>query len=225
MKIARCVLRSTGILWVGLACAPAFAAAGVPAAPEGTNHPAHRSARVPADGAYGENGDRRTGRAHLLTIQRGVLTVDGMTVRTGLDFRISNMRYMYVYVPGAGTTVISERPFGGALEERAAFRGKTLTVNAGGSRLQLTSANKMRGSHSAYVRFDRGEVDGVNMAMVGFGNAALAPAVWASEDAGRWNPRRRVNVRGRRVRTAKLCRPSAHGPEKCALIREVAWER
>ncbi len=155
MKIARCVLRSTGLLWVGLACAPAFAVGSGSPSPAGAEHPSHRSARVPKDGAYGESGERRSGRAHSLTIQRGVLTVDGMTVRTGLSFRITDMRYMYVYVPGAGTTVISERPFGGALEEKAAFRGRTLTVNAGGSRLQLTAANKMRGSHSAFVRFDR----------------------------------------------------------------------
>jgi hypothetical protein len=160
-----------------------------------------------------------------LTIRRGVLTVDGLTVKTGLSFRVADMRYMYVYVPGAGTTVIAERPFSGAWEQKSAFRGRTLTVNAGGNRLQLTAGNRMRGTRSVYVRFDRGSVRGVDVPMVGFGEAALAPAVWSADDGALWNGRRRVRVSGRRLRSAKLCRPSRRGRELCATIREVAWER
>lgn len=231
MIMARYLKSGAGLLLLGLACVPAFAAGpsvGVAASDDG--RPAHRSARVPADRSYRENGEAHSRglwkRAHPITIRRGVLTVDGLTVKTGLSFRVSDMRYMYVYVPGSGTTVIAERPFGGAMEQKSAFRGKTLTVNSGGSRLQLTAANRMRGSRSAYVRFDRGSVAGVMLPMVGFGNAALAPAVWESDGGDTWRGRRQVRVRGGRfLRTAKLCRPSPHGREKCATIREVAFER
>lgn len=230
MKISPNWVGRTALLGLGLMmCVPAFAAPGGAGVPAGSERPTRRSARVPGDGTYGENGERHRGglwqRAHPLTIQRGVLTVDGLTVKTGLSFRVSDMKYMYVYVPGAGTTVIAERPFSGAREQKSAFRGKTLTVSAGGNRLQLTAANRMRGSRSAYVRFDRGNVAGVGVPMVGFGEAALAPAVWAPDGGEMWNGRRRVRVSGRRLRTAKLCRPSPHGRERCATIREVVFER
>ena len=225
MRMARCLLSSAAVLCIGLACVPAFAAG--EGSPAGSGRPTRHSARVPADGAYGENGEKHSmwQRSHPLTIKSGVLTVDGLTVKTGLSYHLADLRYMYVYVPGAGTTVIAERPFGGAEEQKLAFRGRTLTVLSGGSRLQLTSANRMRGSHSAYVRFDGGVVAGLRRPMVGFGTAALAPAVWSPDDQGEFrSSRRRVNVRGRRLRTAKLCRPSRRGGEMCATIREVAWE-
>lgn len=227
MKMTRCGLAGAGLLCLGLAVLPAFAAGPVAGSPASGDRPVRRNARVPADGSYNEDGERHSlwQRAHPLTIQHGVLTVDGLTVRTGLSLRVADMRYMYVYVPGVGTTLISERPFGGALEQRSAFHGRTLTVSSGGNRLQLTSAKRMRGSHSAYVRFDGGVVAGVRRPMVGFGRAALAPAVWEQDDSDGWTSRRHVRVSGRRLKTAKLCRPSAHGHELCATIREVAWER
>lgn len=224
MKIAPYV--KTGLLWLGLACVPAFAAGAAVGTPAGDGTRVAKGARVPADGSAGEGVGHggRLSKAHPIAIQRGVLTVDGLTVKTGLSLRVPAWRYMYVYLPGSGTALIAERPFAGAREERGAFRGKTLTVNAGGTRLQLTASNKMRGSRSAYVRFDRGLVDGVREPMVGFGDAALAPAVWSPDGGQLWNGKRRVRVSGRRLRTAKLCRPSAHGREMCATIREVVYQ-
>jgi hypothetical protein len=223
MKISPRVVGRLGLLSLGLLCAPAVAAA-MPGV-DGGRPAVH--ARVPGDGSAGDDA-RRNGawsRTHPLTIRRGVLTVDGLTVKSGLSYRVADLRYMYVYVPGTGTTIISERPFGGAEEQRGAFRGRTLTVSAGGNRLQLTAANRMRWSHSAFVRFEAGAGAGARTPQIGFGEAALAPAVWHPDEAESRGMRRRVRVRGRQLRMARLCRPSPHGGEKCALIREVAWER
>jgi hypothetical protein len=166
---------------------------------------------------------RADAAVHPLRVDGGVLTVDGFTVKTGVDLRIANFRYLYVGVPGFGTAVVSERPFAGAEEERAAFRGNLLTVTADGRKVQLTAANRMRGTHSAYVLFMPGGGTSLRKATVSYGDAAMTPAVWGGAPMERV-PVRRVRVRGARApRTAKLCRPSRKGHEACALIREVVW--
>ncbi len=171
------------------------------------------------------SGVRASASAHPLRVQSGVLTVDGMTVRTGMDLRIANLHYLYIGLPGAGTAVIAERPFGGAHEERGAFRGNSLTVMAGGSRLQLTAANRLRGTHSAYVRFEPGAGPGNGGPDVSFGDAALVPAIWGGALPEEHYPPRQIKVRGRRaLRSAKLCRPSRKGREACAVIREVVYK-
>lgn len=161
--------------------------------------------------------------AHPLRVESGVLTVDGLAVKTGVELRIVNLHYLYVGLPGVGTAVVGERPFAGAIEERGAFHGNTLTVMAGGSRVQLTAAHRMRGTHVAYVRFDRGQGPH-GRPDVSFGDAAMVPATWGGALPEEHFSPRRVRVRGSRaLRTAKLCRPSRKGKEKCALIREVVY--
>ena len=169
-------------------------------------------------------GMRALGASHPLRVDNGVLTVDGLTVKTGMDLRIANLRYMYIGLPGEGTAVVAERPFVGAHQERAALRGNTLTVMAGGSRVQLTAANRLRGTHAAYVRFERGAGPAGGRPEMGFGDAGMVPAVWGGALPEERVPVRRVKVRrSRALRTAKLCRPSRKGREMCATIREVVY--
>ncbi len=162
-------------------------------------------------------------RAHPLVVDRGVLTVNGMTVKTGLNFRVADLRYLFVDVPGAGTAVISDRPFAGAREQKSAFRGGMLTVVAGESRVQLSAARKVHGNGSVYVRLDRVSRSGSRVPEIGYGSAAMSRVTWVQDAGGvAAQRRRRVNVSmGRRLREAKLCRPSRKGPEKCAIVREV----
>ena len=158
-------------------------------------------------------------------MERGVLTVDGLTVKTAVTLRIAHLHFLYVFVPGAGTAVIAEQPFSGAEEQKAAFRGRTLTLMAGGSQVQLTAANRLRGTRSAYVRFDPGESSGMHTPAISYGDTALVPAVWPQESVMARGARRRVRVSGRRaVRSAKLCRPSPKGRELCATVREVVYK-
>ncbi len=163
--------------------------------------------------------------SHPLRVQSGVLTVDGLTVKTAVDLQISRFHYLYIYVPGSGTAVISEQPFAGAREQKAAFRGNTLTVFAGDRRLQLTAAKRLRGTRSAFVRFDRGIGPGTRVPAVSFGDAAMVPAIWPDEEMISRGPHIRLKVKGRRaLRTGKLCRPSPHGREVCATVREVVYK-
>ena len=115
---------------------------------------------------------------HALTIQRGVLTVDGLTAKVDLNYRIADLRYLYVYVPGVGTTVISDAPFAGAAEQKDAFEGDSLTVISGGNRLQLTAERRLLGTRSAFVKLDPAFGPSSRMPMIGFGNSAAAPYEW-----------------------------------------------
>ena len=168
---------------------------------------------------------RASAAGHALRVSSGVLTVDGLTVKSGLELRIANLRYLYIGLPGVGTAIIADRPFEGAVEERSAFRGNALTVMAGDRRLQLTAGNRMRGTHSAYVQFQRGTGPANGRPAVSYGDAALVPATWGGLLPEERVPAHRVKVRGRRaIRTAKLCRPSRNGREMCATIREVVYK-
>jgi hypothetical protein len=161
--------------------------------------------------------------AHPLRVQNGVLTVDGMTARTGVNLRIADLHYLYVAIPGAGTMVIAERPFAGAHVEEGAFRGSSLTVTAGGSRVQLTAANRFRSSRAAYVRFDREVAETLALPAVSYGDAAKVPAIWPDERMAPVTVRRRVVTKARGPRTAKLCGPARKGRNSCALVREVVY--
>lgn len=118
--------------------------------------------------------------AHMraLTIERGILTVDGLAAKVALNFQINDLHYLYIYVPGVGTTVISDRPFAGAVAEKNGFDGKTLTVTSAGERLQLTAQNKMLGRRAAYVKFDPTYGPSSRMPVMGYGNSAAAPYEW-----------------------------------------------
>ena len=180
---------------------------------------------VLAAAALGGEGRAMAAGAHPLRVQNGVLTVDGMTARTGLHLRIADLHYLYVAIPGEGTVVIAEKPFAGAHLETGAFQGNLLTVTAGGSRVQLTAANRFRGNRAAYVRFDREVAGTLVLPMLSYGDAAKVPAVWPDERMAPVAPRRRVMVKGRRVpRTAKLCGPARRGKTTCAVIREVVYK-
>ena len=174
----------------------------------------------------GEAVEARAAGAHPLVVHRGVLTVDGLAVRTGVELHIANLRYLYIGLPGVGTAIIADRPFAGAQEERGAFHGDALTVDAGGSRLQLTAAHRLHGSHAAYVHFDRVAGPRNGRAEVSYGEAAMVPAVWTGALPEEHFAARHARVRKTRaLRTAKLCRPSRKGPELCATVREGMFNR
>ena len=50
------------------------------------------------------------------------LTVDGMTGKAALNYEIKDLKYVYFYVPGIGTTVVSTDPFPGAVEQETCLR-------------------------------------------------------------------------------------------------------
>ena len=57
-----------------------------------------------------------------VSIRSATLTVDGWTNKAGINFNIPDLKYLYVYVPGIGTTIVSPGPFPGATVQAGALR-------------------------------------------------------------------------------------------------------
>jgi hypothetical protein len=113
-------------------------------------------------------------------ISRGTLTVDGMTGKAALNYDIKDLKYLYFYVPGIGTTVVSNLPFPGGSEQKNAFDDTTLTVSVGDHSLQLTSDKRIlaKKGESAFVRVDKTFVISARFPVMGYGPLRVAPYAW-----------------------------------------------
>jgi hypothetical protein len=135
---------------------------------------------------YDENGKKlhapkeKPPKTVSVSISRGTLTVDGMTGKAALNYEIKDLKYVYIYVPGVGTSIISSDPFPGAVEQKKAFDDKTLTVTVGEHVLQLASDNRLLGKtpESAYVLVDRSFLVPTKFPVVGYGPIRVAPYAW-----------------------------------------------
>ena len=119
-----------------------------------------------------------------VTITRGTFTVDGMIGKAELNYNIADLKFIYLYAPGIGTVVVSNRPFTGSKEEKNAFNQKTLTVTTGDHTLQVASDERLLGKAlgkkplSAYVLVDRDFHLPTPYPVVGYGGLLKAPYVW-----------------------------------------------
>jgi hypothetical protein len=135
---------------------------------------------------YDENGKKlhaskeKPPKTVSVSISRGTLTVDGMTGKAALNYEIKDLKYIYMYVPGIGTTVVSNDPFPGAVEQKHAFDDKRLTVTVGDHVLQLSSDNRMLGKtpESAFVLVDKNFSVPTKFPVVGYGPIRVAPYAW-----------------------------------------------
>src|SRR5580704_1812311 len=135
---------------------------------------------------YDENGKKlhaskeKPPKTVAVSISRGILTVDGLTGKAALNYEIKDFKYMYFYVPGVGTTVVSNGPFPGAVEQKHAFDAKTLTVTVGEHVLQLSSDKEMLGKapQSAFVLVDKYFSVPTRFPVVGYGPIRVAPYAW-----------------------------------------------
>jgi hypothetical protein len=135
---------------------------------------------------YDENGKKlhapkeKPPKTVAVSISRGTLTVDGMTGKAALNYEIKDLKYIYFYVPGIGTTVVSNDPFPGAVEQKRAFDDKTLTVNVGEHVLQLSSDNRLLGKtpESAFVLVDKNFSVPTKFPVMGYGPIRVAPYAW-----------------------------------------------
>jgi hypothetical protein len=103
-----------------------------------------------------------------------------MTGKAALNYEIKDLKYIYFYVPGIGTTVVSNDPFPGAVEQKAAFDDKMLTVTVGEHVLQLSSDNRLLGKtrESAFVLVDKYFSVPTKFPVVGYGPIRVAPYAW-----------------------------------------------
>ena len=115
-----------------------------------------------------------------VSIARGTFTVDGMIGKAELNYNIADLKFIYLYAPGIGTLVVSNRPFTGSKEEKNAFNQKTLTVTTGDHTLQVGSDNFILGKKpsSAFVLVDRDFRLPSPYPVVGYGGLVKAPYVW-----------------------------------------------
>ena len=135
---------------------------------------------------YDENGKKlhpskeKPPKTISVSISRGTLTVDGMTGKAALNYEIKDLKYVYFYVPGIGTTVVSTAPFPGAVEQKKAFDDKTLTVAVGEHVVQLSSDKSMLGKslQSAFVRVDKSFTVPTKFPVMGYGEIRVAPYAW-----------------------------------------------
>jgi hypothetical protein len=135
---------------------------------------------------YDENGKKlhapkeKPPKTVAVSISRGTLTVDGLTGKAALNYEIKDLKYIYFYVPGIGTTVVSNDPFPGAVEQKNAFDDKTLTVTVGEHVIQLSSDNRMLGKkpESAFVRVDKNFTVPTKFPVMGYGPIRVAPYAW-----------------------------------------------
>jgi len=135
---------------------------------------------------YDENGKKlhaskeKAPKLVSVSITRGTLTVDGMTGKAALNYEIKDLKYIYFYIPGIGTTVVSNAPFPAAVEQKKAFDDKTLTVTVNDHIVQLTSDQRLLGktAESAFVLVDKSFVVPTKFPVVGYGPIRVAPYAW-----------------------------------------------
>ena len=135
---------------------------------------------------YDENGKKlhaskeKAPKLVSVSITRGTLTVDGMTGKAALNYEIKDLKYIYFYIPGIGTTVVSNAPFPAAVEQKKAFDDKTLTVTVNDHIVQLTSEQRLLGKvpESAFVLVDKNFVVPTKFPVVGYGPIRVAPYAW-----------------------------------------------
>jgi hypothetical protein len=114
------------------------------------------------------------------SISRGTLTIDGMTGKAALNYEIKDLKYIYFYVPGIGTTVVSNTPFPAAVEQKKAFDDKTLTITVREHTVQLTSEKSILGKtpQSAFVLVDKSFLVPAKFPVMGYGPIRVAPYAW-----------------------------------------------
>ncbi len=121
-----------------------------------------------------------------VTIEQGTLTVDGWTGKARLNYEIDDLKYLYIYAPGIGNTVVSTLPFPGATAQKNAFDGKTLTISVGEHQLQIAGEKPLlhqKHPVPAYVLVDREYSRESRFPVMGYGPLRRAPYAWPAAKA------------------------------------------
>lgn len=115
-------------------------------------------------------------------VREGVYTVDGMVAKVQLNYNVDGANYLYMFVPGVGTAVISTTADQDGVSHEAALRGDELSFMVDGHHFNLTGValanNKGQAPAHLFVRLDRSAWRLNRQPMVGFGNLAELPYEW-----------------------------------------------
>jgi hypothetical protein len=142
--------------------------------------------QTPQDMGYDEKGKKihvkkvKPARMISVSIERGILTVDGMPGKAGLNYDIKDLKFIYLYAPWIGLTIVSHAPFPGAIEQKNAFDDKTLTVMVDTHNLQLYSDKRLLGKRPepAFVAVDRDFKLPAQFPVIGYGETLKPPYAW-----------------------------------------------
>ena len=123
---------------------------------------------------------------HLITahVHNGVLTIDGMVGKVQLNYSIEHTGFMYFFVPGVGTAVVSMSPMADGVKVPDAFDGDKLAFDVGGHSFELSSEGnllskkKKLAKADVYVRLDSATVALGRYPQMGFGDTTEPPYVW-----------------------------------------------
>ena len=116
-----------------------------------------------------------------VSISAGTLTVDGWTGKARLNYDIADLKFLYFYAPGIGTTIVSQNSFPGAKEQTGAFNGKSLKITVDGHPIELASDKLLllgKKPASAWVAVDRGFLLPAKFPEFGYGTSVKAPYAW-----------------------------------------------
>jgi hypothetical protein len=122
--------------------------------------------------------DTIPGKLISAKVRDGMFTIDGMVAKVKLNYNIASASYMYFFVPGMGTAVVSLSPMPGAVKVKNAFDGSKLTFTADGHSFELSNDGELVGKADAYVQFDRSTVALARTPRVGYGSTTQSPYVW-----------------------------------------------
>lgn len=116
-----------------------------------------------------------------MKIENGTLTVDGWTGKARLNYDISEIKFLYVSIPGQGTVIASMEQFPNSQPQKNALEGKTLTIKTTGDHLvQISSDENLvdKKDHVIYVAMDSGYTEPGRFPTIGYGSTAKAPYNW-----------------------------------------------
>jgi hypothetical protein len=163
-----------------------------PPAAEGVSAPATQTAAVPPNPAAAKGAKLKKVKAVKkkkekppklipVHIRQGTLTVDGWTGKAEMNYDIADLKYIYVWAPGVGTVVVSTTKFPMAIEQKTAFNGNNLTLDAAGHSVQISSEQRLLKSKqpiSAWVYVDTSFRHHSAYPEMGYGAGKDAPYAW-----------------------------------------------
>jgi hypothetical protein len=113
-----------------------------------------------------------------MNIHDATLVVDGLVTKIHLDYKLDKAAFMYFYLPGEGTVVVSRFRTPDAVEVKHAFHGDKLSFSTGGHEFELDNTSPTLGRGSAWVRMDNTATALGRYPMMGYGLEAAAPYAW-----------------------------------------------
>ena len=115
-------------------------------------------------------------------VRDGVYTVDGMVAKLKLNYDVNGAHFLYMFVPGVGTAVLSSVADPDAITSEARLQENELKFSVGDHRFMLTGValanSKGKVPDHLFVKLDRSAWRLNRHPMLGFGNAAQLPYQW-----------------------------------------------